>query len=52
MSYRQVPAAMSRITTADVARAARRFIDPKREVIAVVRRQDPAPLARTAGRGR
>ena len=42
MSYRHVPAALARVTAADVARAARRFLDPKRETIAVVR-PDPAP---------
>jgi zinc protease len=42
MTYRQLPAALARVTAPDVARAARRFIDPKRETIAVVR---PDPLA-------
>ena len=37
MSYRRVPAALARVTAADVNRAARRFIDPQRETIAVVR---------------
>jgi predicted Zn-dependent peptidase len=37
MTYRQLPATLARATAADVARAARRFIDPKRETIAVVR---------------
>jgi predicted Zn-dependent peptidase len=42
MSYRQIPAALARVTADDVARAARRVLDPKREVIAVVRPPDPA----------
>ena len=37
MTYRQLPATLARVTAPDVARAARRFIDPKRETIAVVR---------------
>ncbi|HTB56649.1 MAG TPA: pitrilysin family protein [Polyangia bacterium] len=37
MSYRRLPAALTRVTATDVARAARRFIDPQRETIAVVR---------------
>ena len=37
MTYRQLPAALARVTAPDVARAARRFLDPKRETIAVVR---------------
>ncbi|HZL19219.1 MAG TPA: insulinase family protein, partial [Polyangia bacterium] len=49
MSYRQVPAALARVTAADVARAARRLLDPKREVIAVVRpAEPPASVARAA----
>jgi predicted Zn-dependent peptidase len=54
MSYRQVPAALARITAYDVARAARRFVDPKREVIAVVRPPNPPPsaLARGSSGGR
>ena len=42
MTYRQLPAALARVTAPDVARAARRFIDPKRETIAVVRPEAPA----------
>ena len=42
MSYRQAPAALARVTAADVTRAARRFLDPKRETIAVVRPERPA----------
>jgi len=53
MSYRQVPAALARITPDDVARAARRVLDPKREVIAVVRPPEPlSALARGAAGGR
>jgi zinc protease len=44
MSYRRVPAALAAITAADVNRAARRFLDPQRETIAVVR---PEPKATT-----
>ena len=42
MTYRQLPATLARVTAPDIARAARRFIDPKRETIAVVR---PDPRA-------
>jgi zinc protease len=52
MSYRQVPAALAGVTADQVARAARRFLDPQREVIAVVRPPDPRPLARAASGGR
>jgi zinc protease len=54
MSYRQVPAMLARITADDVARAARRFLDPKREVIAVVRPPSvPAsPVVRNVAGGR
>ena len=45
MTYRQVPAALARVTATDVARAAHRFIDPKRETIAVVRPDVPATSA-------
>ena len=48
MSYRHVPAALARVTAADVNRAARRFIDPKRETIAVVRPEPPSAMARTS----
>jgi len=49
MSYRQVPAALSRVTAAEVTRAARRLLDPKREVIAVVRPPEtPASVLRAA----
>ena len=41
MSYRRLPAALAAITAADVNRAARRFIDPQRETIAVVRPEAP-----------
>jgi zinc protease len=41
MSYRRVPAALAAITAADVNRAARRFLDPQRETIAVVRPETP-----------
>jgi zinc protease len=33
---------LGRVTPADVARAARRILDPRREVLAVVRPRDPA----------
>jgi zinc protease len=36
LSYRRTPAALARIGADDVARAARRALDPRREVIAVV----------------
>jgi predicted Zn-dependent peptidase len=55
MSYRQVPAALARVTADDVVRVARRILDPKREVIAVVRPPDPAAasaLARGSKAGR
>jgi predicted Zn-dependent peptidase len=45
MTYRQLPAVLARVTAPDVARAARRFIDPKRETIAVVRPDAPATSA-------
>ncbi len=49
MSYRQVPAALSRVTADEVTRAARRLLDPKREVIAVVRPPEtPASVLRAA----
>lgn len=48
MSYRNVPAALARVTAADVNRALRRFIAPKRETIAVVRPEVPAAMARTS----
>jgi zinc protease len=48
MTYRQLPAALARVTATDVARAARRFIDPKRETVAVVR--PDAPPASTVAR--
>ena len=48
MSYRQVPSALARVTATDVSRAARRFIDPKRETIAVVRPEVPPTMARAA----
>ena len=48
MSYRQVPAALARVTAADVTRAARRFFDPQRETIAVVR---PATALARSSRG-
>jgi predicted Zn-dependent peptidase len=49
MSYRQVPAALSRVTALEVTRAARRLLDPKREVIAVVRPPEPpASVVRAA----
>ncbi|HEY4394767.1 MAG TPA: insulinase family protein, partial [Polyangia bacterium] len=47
MSYRRVPAALAAITAADVNRAARRFLDPQRETIAVVR-PEPPPAKATA----
>jgi zinc protease len=48
MSYRRVPAALAAISAADVNRAARRFLEPQRETIAVVRPEAPAgkPTAR------
>ena len=45
MTYRQLPAVLARVTATDVARAARRFIDPKRETIAVVRPDAPPASA-------
>ncbi len=48
MSYRQVPPTLARVTANDVNRAARRFIDPKRETIAVVRPEVPGTMARAA----
>jgi zinc protease len=47
MSYRHLPAALAAITAADVNRAARRFLDPQRETIAVVR-PEAAPAKPTA----
>jgi zinc protease len=47
MTYRQLPAALVRVTAVDVSRAARRFIDPKREAIAVVR-PDALPASSVA----
>jgi zinc protease len=52
MSYRQVPAALARITADEVTRAARRFLDPKREVIAVVRPADAPPALARGAAGR
>jgi zinc protease len=47
LAYRQTPAALARVTAADVARAAQAVIDPKRELIAVVHPPSAAPaLAR------
>jgi len=52
MTYRQLPAALARVTAPDVARAARRFIDPKRETIAVVRPEAlPTSTVARAARG-
>jgi zinc protease len=48
MSYRQVPAALARVTANDVSRAARRFIDPKRETIAMVRPEVPPTMPHAA----
>ncbi|HEY6475798.1 MAG TPA: pitrilysin family protein, partial [Polyangia bacterium] len=52
MSYRRVPAALAAITAADVNRVARRFLDPQRETIAVVRPEaattKPSTMARAA----
>jgi len=49
MSYRRLPAALTRVTATDVTRAARRFIDPKRETIAVVRPEtSPAAISLSA----
>jgi zinc protease len=50
MTYRQLPAALARVTATDVARAARRFIDPKRETIAVVRPDGPTSAVARAAR--
>ena len=36
-AYRTYPAALARVTADDVARAARRVLDPQREIVAVVR---------------
>lgn len=49
LNYRERPSLLSRVGTADVLRAARRVLDPKREVIAVVR--PPSAVANTE-RGR
>jgi predicted Zn-dependent peptidase len=47
-AYRSYPAALTRVTADEVARAARRVLDPRHEVVAVVRPAIAAP-ARTAG---
>ena len=44
-AYRTYPATLARVTADDVARAAKRVLDPQREVVAVVRPVD----VRTAG---
>ncbi len=46
MSYRRLPTALAQITAADVNRALRRFVDPRREAIAVVRPDPTLALAR------
>jgi len=46
-AYRTYPAALTRVTADDVARAARRVLDPQHEIVAVVRPAVPSP--RTAG---
>jgi zinc protease len=47
-AYRRDVDALSRVTAADVTRAARRILDPRREVLAVVRPRHPdAPAAAT-----
>jgi predicted Zn-dependent peptidase len=49
LSYRRAPAAIARVTAADVARAAQAVLDSKREIIAVVHPPAAAPaLARTS----
>jgi zinc protease len=49
LSYRRMPAALARVATADVARAAQTVLDPKREIIAVVHPPSAIPaLARTS----
>jgi predicted Zn-dependent peptidase len=50
LAYRRVPAALARVSVADVARAAQSVLDPKRELIAVVHPPSAVPaLARTSG---
>jgi zinc protease len=46
MSYRRLPTTLARVTSADVNRALRRFVDPRREAIAVVRPDPTSALAR------
>ena len=49
LAYRRAPAAFTRVTAADVARAAQAALDPKREIIAVVHPPSATPaLARTS----
>ena len=51
--FRRYGDAISRITPADVQRVARKFIDPRREVVAVVRPPDDDPaVAKRATRSR
>jgi zinc protease len=49
LTYRRTPAALARVTAADVARAAQAALDPRRQIIAVVHPTNAAPaLARTS----
>jgi zinc protease len=50
LAYRQAPAALARVSPADVARAAQAVLDPKRELIAVVHPPSAAPALARANR--
>jgi hypothetical protein len=53
LAYRRTSATLARVTAADVARAARAALDPRREVIAVIHPPNAPPaLARTSSGGR
>jgi len=50
LAYRRAPAALARVTAADVSRVVPAVLDPKREIVAVVHPPSAAPaLARTSG---
>lgn len=49
LSYRAAPDRLARVTAADVARAARRWLDPQHEAIAVVRPDPQRPQALAGG---
>jgi zinc protease len=50
LSYRRASAALARVAAADVSRAARAALDPRREVVAVVRPANAPALAKTAAK--